>query len=522
MNIFINNYRLAVLSLLTAILVSVSSCTQDFEELNTDKTKLTVLTATEYPYLFSKAQSASSYAFWRYQVAQNLFSDLYSQYFATTATYFPSDRYTIRFDWLQWHWIPIYTEVVPQLKTLMKETDANSAENALAKIMWVYAFHRLTDYYGPVPYFKAGEPARSVAYDGQKEIYYDMFTKLDEAVKVLNANKGKTPYGRFDLMYNGDVNKWIKFANTLRLRLALRISKVEPAKAKTEAETAVASGVMLTTGDDAYMLKSENGGDFNGLAGISGWNEFRMSASMESVLKGYEDPRMSVYFQPAVGTGKYDGLRNGLLPSQLNISGNGNDDNSNVGTRWIKWSGSSWVGQNTTPQNIMHAAEAYFLRAEGALNGWNMQGTAQGLYERGIETSMRQWGITDGAAIAAYQQSISTPIPPMDGINSPAMASILVKWGGSAVVQREQIGTQKWLALYPDGIEAWAEFRRTRYPKLYPVVHSDNADLPSGTFIRRIPFLVLEKNTNAAAVKAAEALLGGPDKPTTPLWWDKN
>jgi hypothetical protein len=92
MNIFINNYRLAVLSLLTAILVSVSSCTQDFEELNTDKTKLTVLTATEFPYLFSKAQSASSYAFWRYQVAQNLFSDLYSQYFATTATYFPSDR----------------------------------------------------------------------------------------------------------------------------------------------------------------------------------------------------------------------------------------------------------------------------------------------------------------------------------------------------------------------------------------------------------------------------------------------
>jgi hypothetical protein len=110
----------------------------------------------------------------------------------------------------------------------------------------------------------------------------------------------------------------------------------------------------------------------------------------------------------------------------------------------------------------------------------------------------------------------------MDGINSPAMASISVKWGGFAAVQREQIGTQKWLALYPDGIEAWAEFRRTRYPKLYPVVHSDNADLPSGTFIRRIPFLVLEKNTNAAAVKAAEALLGGPDKPTTPLWWDKN
>ena len=96
----------------------------------------------------------------------------------------------------------------------------------------------------------------------------------------------------------------------------------------------------------------------------------------------------------------------------------------------------------------------------------------------------------------------------MDGVNPPAMASISVKWGGSAAIQREQIGTQKWLALYPDGIEAWAEFRRTRFPKLYPVVNSDNADLPSGTFIRRIPFLVLEKNTNAAAVKAGRIVVG--------------
>jgi hypothetical protein len=135
---------------------------------------------------------------------------------------------------------------------------------------------------------------------------------------------------------------------------------------------------------------------------------------------------------------------------------------------------------------------------------------------------MRQWGISDAAAIIAYQKSAATPIPPLDGVNSPAMSSIPVSWGATPAIQREQIGTQKWLALYPDGIEAWAEFRRSRFPKLYPIVNSDNSDLPAGTFIRRIPFLVLEKNTNAAAVKAAESLLGGPDKPNTPLWWDKN
>lgn len=508
---------------LTALsLVSLTGCTDTFDELNTNKTKLTVLGAAEYPYLFSKAQSSSSYAFWRYQVAQNLFADLYAQYYATSATYFPSDRYVVRMDWLQWHWTPIYTEVVPQLKTLLDQTDKSSAENALASIMWVYTFHRVTDYYGPIPYFKAGEPAASVAYDPQDKIYDDFFKRLDAATTVLKTKTGSKPYGSFDLIYGGDVSKWIKFANTLRLRLALRISKADPPRAKTEAEAAIAGGVMTDTADDALMVKSLNGDDFNGLAGISVWNEFRMSASMESVLKGYEDPRIGVYFQPASGTKTYEGLRNGLLPAQLNEAVNSNDNNSNVGTRWVTGSGAAWDGQKTTPQDVMHASEAYLLRAEGALNGWNMGGTAQAMYEKGIELSMRQWGVTDAAKIAAYVSSPKTPIAPGDALKSPAMASIPVKWGSSEAIQREQIGTQKWLALFPDGLEAWAEFRRSRYPKLYPVANSENADLPTGTFMRRIPFLTLEKQTNATAVKAAESLLGGPDKVTTPLWWDKN
>lgn len=514
---------LGILALLAiASSVYLSSCTKDFEELNTDKTKLTTLTKTEFPYLFSKAQSASSYAFWRYQVAQNLFADLYAQYYATSATYFPSDRYVIRMDWMRWHWTPIYTEAVPQLKTLLEQTDANSAENALAKIMWVYTFHRVTDYYGPIPYFKAGEPGKTVAYDAQDKIYDDFFVKLNEAVTVLKGKTSEKPYGNFDLIYKGDVNKWIKFANTLRLRLAMRISKVNAAKAKTEAEAAVASGVMTDIADDAYMVKSQDGADFNGLSGISVWNEFRMSASMESVLKGFGDPRIGVFFQPASNTGTFEGLRNGLSPAQLGITANGNDNNSNVGERWVKGKGAAWSGQNTTPQDVMHAAEAYLLRAEAALNGWSVGGTAKELYEKGLETSMKQWGISDAAAIAAYISSSKTPIAPGDQQNSPALSNIPVKWGATVAEQREQIGTQKWLALFPDGIEAWAEFRRTRYPKLYAPVNSENADLPAGQFMRRIPFLDLEKNTNKPAVDAAAALLGGPDKASTPLWWDKN
>ncbi|GAA4446519.1 SusD/RagB family nutrient-binding outer membrane lipoprotein [Nibrella saemangeumensis] len=514
--------QLAGAGMVAGATILMAGCTDKFEELNTNKTKLTTLGANEYPYLFSRAQQQASYSDGTYQIAQNLFADLYSQYFATSATYFPSDRYVMRMDWLPGHWNPIYTQVVPQLKTLLDQTDKASAENALAKIWWVMAFHRLTDYYGPIPYFKAGEPGRSVAYDPQDKIYEDFFKKLDEATTVLKGKTAEKPYGNFDLIYKGDVNKWIKFANTLRLRLALRVSKVTPAVAKTQAEAAVAGGVMTDIADDAWMVKNLAGSDHNGLGRIAVWNEFRMSASMESVLKGYADPRIGIYFQPATTTNTFEGLRNGLTPAQLGEAINSNNANSNVGTRWVSGSGAAWTSNLTVPQNIMHAAEAYLLRAEGALNGWNMGGTAQAMYEKGIEMSMRQWGITAADAITAYINSDKTPIAPEDGLKSPALSNIPVKWGATEAVQREQIGTQKWLALYPDGLEAFAEFRRTRFPKLYPIANSDNADLPAGTFIRRIPFLDVEKQTNGAAVKAAESLLGGPDKVSTPLWWDKN
>ena len=507
-------------SLTVVMMVGLSACTDKFEEINTNKTKLVTLTSTELPYLFSKAQSASSFAGGTYQIAQNLFADLYSQYYATTATYFPSDRNVIRFDWLQGGWTAIYTQTVPQLRALEEGYATGTAERALADIWWVYSFHRLTDYYGPIPYFDAGKPARSVKYDAQDKIYEDFFKRLDAATTVLKGKTSEKPYGTFDLLYAGDVNKWIKFANSLRLRLALRVSAVTPAVAKTQAEAAVAGGVMEAVADDAYMVKSEPN-DFNGLSRISIWNEFRMSAAMESALKGYDDPRGKIYYQPTAG-GTLEGLRNGLTPGQLGDAANSNNATSNVGTRWVTGAGAAWTSVGGTPQDIMHAAEVYFLRAEGALNGWSMGGTAKDFYEKGITTSLNQWGITTATAVSAYVNSANVPVAPNDGLQSPPLSQAPVKWGGTPALQREQIGTQKWLALYPDGIEAWSEFRRTKYPTLYPVANNENTDLQAGQRPRRIPFLLLERNTNSDAVKAAESLLSGPDKVSTPLWWDKN
>ena len=502
------------------------------------------------PFLFAAAEQQGTNSGWNYQVAQNLFADQYAQYFANTTTYFPSDRLVIRMDWIGALWSPLYSSTMPQLQTLLEKYPADSPEHALADIWWVVSFHRVTDTWGPIPYSKAGTIADGIEYDPQDKIYADFFSRLTKAVAVLKSKTSAVPYGSFDLIYGGNVNKWIKFANTLRLRLAMRVSKVDPALAKKEAEAAVADGVMLASPeDDALLQKSTKGDDLNGLS-VMNWNEFRMSASMESVLKGYNDPRMPTYFDPtqasidanAKANGgvynpndkahplSYDGLRNGLTAAQMANPLNSADANSRHGARWngsstdIVFLGKNYKNGWSTPVNVMATAEAYFLRAEGALLGWNMNGTAKDLYEKGIRESMKQWDVS-AADAEAYVNSTSTPIPPDDDLKSPALSNVPVKFGTDAAVQKEQIAVQKWLALYPDGVEAWADTRRHNLLKLYPVANSDNPDLPDPTKqrIRRINFMLSEKNTNGAAVTKAIPLLGGgPDKITTPLWWDKN
>ena len=500
------------------MIVLNSSCTENYEEINTDKNAIATVGSAELPFLFSKAIASVP---WNDQVAQNLYSDQYAQYFSNITAYFPTDRLVINMGWLQSPWNEQYTGVVPQLQSIFENTDPTSAEYALANIWWVYSFHRITDYWGPIPYFNAGIPGTSVAYDSQEEIYNDFFKRLDTAVEVLNGKTDETPFGDFDIIYGGNVNKWIKFANTLRLRLALRISDVQPDLAQREAEAAYSGGVMTTSPDDD-ALAEKNTIDRNRISIMSEWNEFRMSAAMESALKGYEDPRISEYFIPSVATGEYEGVRNGLTPEQLTEAMHQPDALSHVGPRWSAPASGGISNYLFTPANVISTAEAYFLRAEGALLGWNMGGAPEELYEAGITNSMDQWGITDTDIIQNYINSSETPIPPQDFLNSPAISNVPVKFGTDPDMQLEQIALQKWIALFPDGWEAWAEYRRMDELELYPVANSDNPAIPDPTIeeIRRVPFLISEYQTNAAAVEEAIQLLGGPDKVTTPLWWD--
>ncbi|MBK1442387.1 SusD/RagB family nutrient-binding outer membrane lipoprotein [Parapedobacter sp. ISTM3] len=513
--------KLNGLLILVVALLAIS-CTDNFTDLNSDPSALPNVGAREMPFMFSRAQSAAVMDRSFYQTVQNLGADLYAQYYALSVTSFQTDRYVLTPDWQRRFWTVVYTNTAPQLKAIIENAPPASGEQALAHILWVYAFHRLTDHFGPVPYFQAADPIEEIPYDSQAEIYDDFFKRLDQAVNDLNAlGADARVFQGFDLMYDGDVNQWIAFANTLRLRLALRISLVDPDRAQSEAEAAVAAGVMTDNSQHASLLKSLRGNDTNGLAQVAAWNEFAMSSTMASYLKGYADPRLQRYFQPDVTNGEYNSLRNGLPAAALNNPRNTSAQNANVGTYWVVWNAASasWMPNLEARQHVMNAAEAWFLRAEGALNGWNMGATAQECYEQGIAVSLSQWGANQ-AAIDAYLISTATPVAPGDSENSPAVANTPIRWAADAATQRAQIGVQKWLAIFPDGMEAWAEFRRTGFPAMYPVVQSNNPDLPQGTFINRMPFPIVEENNNAAELAKGRALLNGADNAATRVWWD--
>lgn len=508
-------------------LVFFSSCTKDFEEINTDKTKIEVLKGKQLDKLFSTAEYAgiTNTNQWAggYQLIVSLATDQQAQFFSCTQINFPSDRNAQVGSWLNGGW-GAFLEGATTLDAILKQTGPESPvpdplREAVAKIWKVYIYMPMTDNFGPIPYFEVGTGKDVIMYDSQEDIYMDFFKILTEATGVLSQNLDKTAFATGDVIYDGNLTKWLKLGNSLRLRTAIRVSKKIPDVAKTQAEAAVVApgGLMTDNADNAFMRPTAPS-YLNPLGVISEWGEFRMSAAMESVLKGYEDPRMQAYFSPAdVATvpGTYKGIRNGMTVVQMLIPENTAAYNSNVPPRFRN------AANTTEPHALMVAAETWFNLAEAAVNGWSVGGlTAKECYEKGITASMAQWAV---ALPGTYLASTKTPKALGDIYNTPAMSDIPVAFGASAEVQREQIATQKWLALYPSmSPEAWAEFRRTGYPKLYPRLNNENPDasVDQGS-MKRLIFPPNEATINKGGYESGVQLLGGPDKNSTKLWWNQ-
>lgn len=497
-----------------------TGCTEDFEEINSNDRVLRELDPATIGKVYGYCQYEGLTIFLNY--SQNIYGDHFAQYFANTKSTFNWDRYNLGGGPLENTWMNFYLKAAANLAVILEDTDpANGlagfeTQHALLQIWKVFLYHRITDYWGPIPYSEVGNSKTSVPYDSQEFIYNDFFVKLDAALDVLDQHAGGNAFGTNDQIYNGDIDSWRRFGNTLRLRLALRISNVQSDKAQTEAEKAVAGGVIISNEQNG-IFKTSPPSSFNPMNMMLSWNEFRMSSAMESVLKGYNDPRMPKYFSPTrnsimAGTPEFRGLRNGYSAVDLSSPNLHFHNLSTMAPRWA-----NFFNRFNNNIEVILASEAYFLRAEGALKGWNMDGTAEDLYNSGVEKSLSYWG-ADSASIADYQQSTSLPDTTHDA--PTPVSDIPVKFESDPARQLEQIHTQKWIALYPNGWEAWAEARRTDLPKLYPRMQSDNPEVPADAMVRRLIYADDEYNKNAAAVEAAKSLLSGPDNGATRLWWN--
>lgn len=506
---------------------TVVGCTDDFTELNTNEKMLTLPAIAQDELLLGEVFAQAEYGSmfdspYYFQYAQNWSSDLYSQYFALSVNYAEADRNDFTDGWNNDTWTSFYTECAPHIKAVEDITaeNGNDVGNAMVRILKVLAYSRMTDYYGPIIYSQYGNGELTVNYDTQQSMYTNFFEELDAATALLKANPGANMFGGNDRIFGGSADKWLKFANSLRLRLAIHIRYADAAKAKSEAEKAIQDGVFTANADNAMLPLDRIRRHTYGI--LTGWSEFRMSAAMESVLKGYEDPRTPSYFNPAAngdvdGDGfPYEGLLNGQSVADLSGSIDPSDF-SNLGPAYQ----SEVNGGTEGPYEMMSAAEVYFLRAEGALQGWSMGGTAKDMYESGITASLESKSGASGAAITAYINSPNLPAPYEAGANG--LSDIPVAFSTDPETQFEQIMTQKWIAIYPNGWEAWADIRRTGYPKLYDRMFSDNPDVGVSDIMRRIQYPSLEADTNPGGLAGALALpeMAGGDKNSTKVWWDK-
>lgn len=410
----------------------------------------------------------------------------------------------------------IFNDLIP--KYFIYSNAVNEATNdvvprAVAQVVKVAGIHRVTEAYGPIPYSRVGQNGEITApYDSQQKVYELMFAQLDSAITTLTANRTADFSAKADKVYGGKVESWIKFANSLRLRLALHVSKADPAKARQEAEAAVNHevGVMESNADNAWMeLSSTN--PFEVIMYEYNGGDSRVGADITTYMNGYNDPRRSAMFtETTLGTGGFHGIRSGIsIPD---------------GTTAHAYS--NYKVSTNSPLLWMNSAEVAFLRAEGALKGWSMGGTPRQFYEQGIRLSFEQWGVSGADAYIA--DNSSTPATYVDpaGLNSfsGTTSMITIAWDDAADTETnlERIITQKWLANFPLGLEAWTEYRRTGYPKFMPVVVNNSGGVVSSAHgARRLYYPQEERINNLANYTEGVSLLGGPDNMATDLWFAK-
>lgn len=512
-----------------AFALALASCTGDYVNINSNPYEPGDLSGDDYALGSAMSNLASAVISSDVNTAQ--FTDCLlggpmGGYFADSNSGWANtiSNYNAKNDWTRVFMnsdriIPVLYSNLNTVKTVSQNT-GDPVPYAIAEVIKVAAMDRVTDTYGPIPYSKIGEDGKiTTPYDSQEEVYNKFFEELDDAIKTLSENSGSALTASADYVYSGDVKKWIKFANSLKLRLAIRIAYANPNKAKEMAEAAVKNefGVIEANADNAKW--NYFGSLPNPLYVATRYNEAtsggdtHAAADIICYMNGYKDNRRAAYFEPSGFSGQtYVGLRRGI-----NMGA--------VSTQFINYSRTKFSASD--PVLWMNAAEVAFLRAEGtAIFGFDMGGTAENFYNQGIRLSFEQWGASGADEYLADATSVPSTYVDPAGVNTYAstISTITVKWDDAASKEQmqERIITQKWIANWPLGNEAWADYRRTGYPHLIPVNYNlSNGGVDSEKGARRMPYPSEEYTSNTENVtNAVSTLLKGADNWSTKLWWD--
>ncbi|MDU3579689.1 SusD/RagB family nutrient-binding outer membrane lipoprotein [Bacteroides caccae] len=507
-------FRKIVVVILVPLL---AGCTGNFEEYNTDHYKIykadpSTLLKAMIETMINIQQNDSQYMD---QMVGTL-----GGYFTITNRWGGTnfDTFNQSDSWNAIPWEKAFTRIYGNFFQVQEATNATGHFYAMARLVRAVTMLRIIDCYGPMPYSKVKKGDFYVAYDSQEEVYKYIMEDCEYAANVLYTysidTSGNRPLGGNDPVYNGDYSKWAKLANSVRLRVAVRIGKVFSKMASQHAQAAITSKAgLIEANEDNAMLSCGSQTNPYYLAANT-WGELRANASIVDYMSGYNDPRLGKYFTKSTFSGytdKYIGMRSGT-------AGFSKDDVKGY---------SKPAYEVDSKLMIFCAAETAFLRAEGVLNGWSMGGKAKDFYNQGITLSMAQYGVSGDTYIN------NTELIPGEHSGDPRgsiynytpKTKITIAWDESATDEQklERIITQKWIANYPLGLEAWAEYRRTGYPELFPCIDNLSSvvtDKVRG--MRRLRYPYTEAQNNSQNYQNGVALLGGgPDDETTDLVFGK-
>lgn len=516
-----------------------------------------------------------------YQFCYSLGPDNYVQYFCVPHYDFPYSNFTLRstYDMCKgsiggpgsgFSSAKLY--IAPLLNT--EKIDSVPELKAIFLTLFNYSAIENADLFGPMPYeeFKALRDKSPFKYNDVRTIYYGVKKNLDDAVACLKYYKDNRSEAYkqelANVMYSyltivndpysktwEDMEPWIRFANSLKLRMAIHMSGIEPETAKTWAEEAVRDGVITDVDNEVAIYPVFSGKD-HPLVEITGWSDAVMGASFLNLLENLDHPYMKYLFtKNSVGLAKspqavegsscpattpansvYVGMRDGVAPGEGQAAAN----NPYCGYSMLD---KAYLAQTQAPLFLMKCSEVYFLLAEGALRGWNMGGTAKQFYEQGIRNaSLESRSFTGNKYNELVDDYLNVEAP--KGIayvdpqgltpDMPSVTKIGVKWneGDSPEVKLEKIITQKYIASFPYSYESWVDLRRVGYPKLFPILGVADSDgtIKAGdskiqtkeNIMRRIPWASDDPQTKEDIANTGLPALGegATDTQGQHLWWD--